>query len=140
MISGGTLFIYPSSSNDFDNALFRAIEDNRVNAIKLTPAHLTLLQQLDIQRSHLHTLIVGGEQLTSALAESVSRKFGSDLRIFNEYGPTEAVVGCMIHRYRGPAGPGSQRRQCSAHRPSGRPHAHLPAELGRTAGRSRRNR
>ena len=99
LVSGGTLHVYPSTHDSFDNALLRAIEDNHVNAIKLTPAHLRLLQQLDVQRSHLHTLIVGGEQLSVAIAESTIKKFGNELRIFNEYGPTEAVVGCMIYRY-----------------------------------------
>ena len=43
-------------------------------------------------------LIVGGEQFTLELAEKIDRQFG-DVRIFNEYGPTEAVVGCMIHQF-----------------------------------------
>ncbi len=100
LVTGGTLHVYPSTHESYDNALLRAVEDNHVNAIKLTPAHLRLLQQLDVQRSHLHTLIVGGEQLTVALAEGTCNRLGADIRLFNEYGPTEAVVGCMIHRYR----------------------------------------
>jgi amino acid adenylation domain-containing protein len=133
LISGGTLFIYPSSSNDFDNALLRAVEDNRVNAIKLTPAHLSLLQQFDVQRSHLHTLIVGGEQLTTALAASVSQKFGSDLRIINEYGPTEAVVGCMIHRYQAR---GDRPLGNDSAVPIGRPADHTRIYLLNTAGQA----
>src|SRR5204862_18620 len=33
------------------------------------------------------------------LARDVTRTFGRPVEIYNEYGPTEATVGCMIHRY-----------------------------------------
>ncbi len=121
LVTGGTLHVYPSTHESYDNALLRAVEDNHVNAIKLTPAHLRLLQQLDLQRSHLHTLIVGGEQLSTALAEATADKFGEDIRIFNEYGPTEAVVGCMIHRYQAN---GNSIGQNEAAVPIGRPADH----------------
>ncbi|MCP4229506.1 MAG: amino acid adenylation domain-containing protein, partial [bacterium] len=41
--------------------------------------------------------IVGGEALDSSLAADIARNF--DVEIYNEYGPTEATVGCMIHRF-----------------------------------------
>ena len=129
LLTGGTLHVYPSTHESYDNALLRAVEDNHVNAIKLTPAHLRLLQQLDVQRSHLHTLIVGGEQLTTALAAAISDKFGENIRIFNEYGPTEAVVGCMIHRFR--TQPGASLRDTAV--PIGRPADHTRIYLLNTA-------
>ncbi len=98
LLSGGAVIIYTQTTESFDDALFRAIEEDRVNTIKLTPSHLRLLQRLDLHRSGVRNLIVGGEQLTNELAERIDRQFG-DVRIFNEYGPTEAVVGCMIHQY-----------------------------------------
>ena len=62
---------------------------------KATPSHLEVLLRLN-PKSPLRTLIVGGEAFHARLARRLSRTF-PDLRIFNEYGPTEAVVGCMIH-------------------------------------------
>ena len=99
LISGGCVVVYESAATAVDDALFRAVDDDRVDTIKLTPSHLRLLRRLDLHRSRVRNLIVGGEQLTVQLAEAVARQFG-DVRIFNEYGPTEAVVGCMLHRYR----------------------------------------
>ncbi len=98
LLSGGAVIVYTQTTETFDDALFQAIEEDRVNTIKLTPSHLRLLQRLDLHRSGVRNLIVGGEQLTRELAKKIDRQFG-EIRIFNEYGPTEAVVGCMIHEY-----------------------------------------
>jgi amino acid adenylation domain-containing protein len=98
LLCGGCVIVYAPTSGSFDDSLFRAIEEDKVNTVKLTPSHLRLLQRLDLHRSRIRNLIVGGEQLTVELADSIARQFG-DVRIFNEYGPTEAVVGCMIHQH-----------------------------------------
>ena len=98
LLCGGSVIVYTPSADSFDDSLFRAVEDDKVNTIKLTPSHLRMLQRLDLHRSRIRNLIVGGEQLTKEVAAAVDRQFG-DVRIFNEYGPTEAVVGCMIHQY-----------------------------------------
>jgi amino acid adenylation domain-containing protein len=98
LLSGGSVVVYKATTDSFDDSLFRVIEEDRVNTIKLTPSHLRLLQRLDLHRSNVRNLIVGGEQFTNELAEKIDRQFG-EVRIFNEYGPTEAVVGCMIHQY-----------------------------------------
>jgi acyl-CoA synthetase (AMP-forming)/AMP-acid ligase II/acyl carrier protein len=44
-------------------------------------------------------LIVGGEDLKTDLARRIHDAFGGNVEIYNEYGPTETVVGSMIHRY-----------------------------------------
>ncbi len=70
--------------------------------IKLTPAHCQLLgdelAKLPAQQSHSmsHSLVIGGENL---LAEQAKwwREQHPQIRLFNEYGPTETVVGCCIH-------------------------------------------
>lgn len=76
--------------------------------VKLTPAHLDLLgQQLgpDEMAALSGALVIGGESL---LAESLRpwRRHAPALRLFNEYGPTEAVVGCCVHEV-GPGDPDS---------------------------------
>ncbi|MFL6286655.1 MAG: non-ribosomal peptide synthetase, partial [Pyrinomonadaceae bacterium] len=67
--------------------------------IKLTPSHMRLLTaQLKDEEVAAATraLVVGGEQLT---AEVVGwwQKRAPGVRIFNEYGPTETVVGCSVY-------------------------------------------
>jgi acyl carrier protein len=43
---------------------------------------------------------VGGENLETGLAREIYNKCGGLVEIYNEYGPTEATVGCMIHLFR----------------------------------------
>ncbi|NQZ12829.1 MAG: non-ribosomal peptide synthetase, partial [Algicola sp.] len=64
---------------------------------KLTPAHLEGLayQAQQTEMSQLgHVLVIGGEQLKSALARTFKEKLLPQATLINEYGPTETVVGC----------------------------------------------
>ena len=40
-------------------------------------------------------MVVGGENLRTALAAAVSTQLHDQVELYNEYGPTEAVVGCV---------------------------------------------
>nr|QEO74259.1 condensation domain-containing protein [uncultured bacterium] len=66
-----------------------------LDSIKLTPAHLSLLPGLGLSETRVEVAVVGGEQL---LPEQVAglRKLNPRMRIYNEYGPTEATVGCVV--------------------------------------------
>ena len=64
-----------------------------------TPAHLTLAIEHASPAARIQALILGGEDLKTGLAESALDKLGRHVTIYNEYGPTEAVVGCMVHRF-----------------------------------------
>lgn len=97
LICGSRLLIY--GREDQARLLERIIRDDQVLIIKLTPTHLRLLDSLDLQASKLRKLIVGGEDLKVELVRKISAKFNHPLEIYNEYGPTETVVGCMIYRY-----------------------------------------
>lgn len=97
LIGGGTI-------NIIDKDAFNALQDVAalpgLTNIKLTPSQLGLLNPLmnDKTRS-LSTFVLGGEQLESKLCCEVTDKLPVGARIFNEYGPTEATVGCMIWQY-----------------------------------------
>jgi amino acid adenylation domain-containing protein len=70
--------------------------------VKLTPAHLELLNR-ELAPAELagraRSLLVGGEALRfEALAPW--RLHAPAMRLINEYGPTEAVVGCSVHEVR----------------------------------------
>lgn len=67
--------------------------------VKITPAHLNLLnQQLrpEETKGRTRAFILGGENL---LADSLQmwREHAPETVLINEYGPTEAVVGCVVH-------------------------------------------
>ncbi|MDC8638897.1 amino acid adenylation domain-containing protein [Xanthomonas hortorum pv. hederae] len=65
--------------------------------IKLTPSHLDYLARATQADGIAHPperLVVGGEALR-AQSLHAWRRHGT--RIFNEYGPTEATVGCCVH-------------------------------------------
>jgi amino acid adenylation domain-containing protein/non-ribosomal peptide synthase protein (TIGR01720 family) len=65
--------------------------------LKATPSHLALLKALPDAFSPTGDLVVGGEQL---LGEVVNewRRTHPTATVINEYGPTEATVGCMEYR------------------------------------------
>src|SRR5262249_44369520 len=68
--------------------------------VKLTPAHLDALRAQLGSRAPLvraRAFVVGGEALGGASA-AFWRERVPGLRIINEYGPTEAVVGCCVHQ------------------------------------------
>ncbi|HLK56986.1 MAG TPA: amino acid adenylation domain-containing protein, partial [Chthonomonadaceae bacterium] len=67
--------------------------------VKLTPAHVELLSQMlpaEVVGESARTLVIGGEALT---AEHLAfwRANAPHVRLINEYGPTETVVGCCIY-------------------------------------------
>ncbi|MGM7721816.1 amino acid adenylation domain-containing protein [Metabacillus sp. Hm71] len=97
LISGNQIVIYPADNHEY--VLYKIFKESKATIIKLTPSHLSLLQDLELKTCSIKTFIVGGEDLTVSLASSIQSQFGHDLKIFNEYGPTETVVGCMIHQF-----------------------------------------
>ncbi|MEC2181359.1 amino acid adenylation domain-containing protein [Bacillus spizizenii] len=98
LITGNTIIVY--DGEDKSAVLSTIMQDPRIDIIKLTPAHLHVLKEMNIaDGTTIRKMIVGGENLSTRLAHSISEQFKGQLDIFNEYGPTEAVVGCMIYRY-----------------------------------------
>ncbi len=100
LVCGGKVLIYeepPAGTPDL--AIFRVLEDDKVDVIKLTPSHLSLLQGKNFSDTKVRVLIVGGENFSTSLAERIMPVFPAAIKIYNEYGPTEATVGCVVHRY-----------------------------------------
>ena len=98
-ISGNKSVIYKEKDQGPDLAVLRVINDNKCNFIKLTPSHLRLIEHDDNSSSLISKMIVGGENFTSQLASNITSNFSKDLKIYNEYGPTEATVGCIVHEF-----------------------------------------
>ncbi|MEV4492921.1 amino acid adenylation domain-containing protein [Micromonospora coxensis] len=70
----------------------------RPSFLKVTPSHLPLL---DGELSPTGDLVIGGEALTGEQLAGW-RAAHPDVAVINEYGPTEATVGCVAER----VGPG----------------------------------
>jgi len=97
LITGKTVYLLPDNA-DID-ALGKALLSYRnFSLIKITPAHLELLSQ-QIPPSEAAGLtrafVIGGENLT---ADQIAfwQDHAPETLLFNEYGPTETVVGCVV--------------------------------------------
>lgn len=93
LVAGGTLDL--ASLDDSDET------HNTPTFLKVTPAHLPLLRSTFAHCAPTSDLIVGGEALTGAMLTDWRRE-NPAATVVNEYGPTEATVGCCVHR----VGPG----------------------------------
>ncbi|TGE12424.1 non-ribosomal peptide synthetase, partial [Hymenobacter elongatus] len=76
--------------------LYQSFEPtSAVDTVKMTPTHISLLSYLGLESTNVRHVIVGGEALTAAQIR-VLKTLSPDIHIYNEYGPTEATVGCVV--------------------------------------------
>ncbi|WP_157639226.1 non-ribosomal peptide synthetase, partial [Burkholderia ubonensis] len=95
LVRGKPLRIYPQSES-IDTILARMFQPGSgVDTLKLTPTHIHLLEYMNLGRSGVRKVIVGGEELTPQHIATL-RKIDPAIEIYNEYGPTEATVGCIV--------------------------------------------
>jgi amino acid adenylation domain-containing protein len=106
-LSGGTLRVFPQTADHQALLLLDVIRDKSINTIKLTPAHLKVLINAQAESPGIRQLIVGGEDLKTETARQTADLFDQDVRIINEYGPTEATVGCIVRAWSGDPAQGS---------------------------------
>ena len=103
LLCGGTVNLLPESSRPED--LCKALlEHPEYSLVKITPAHLELLAVLIPPGAGAAlgaTFVIGGENLKAHLAARWQKTAPASV-LFNEYGPTETVVGCCAYRI--PAG------------------------------------
>jgi amino acid adenylation domain-containing protein len=109
LLAGRSVFLLRDSSPAA--ALIAAEEEGfDLSLIKITPAHLRMLEE-ELLRPALAARagawVIGGEELSyEAIAHW--RRAAPRARWINEYGPTETVVGCIVHEIPAdgpPAGP-----------------------------------
>ncbi|WP_326520647.1 non-ribosomal peptide synthetase [Xanthomonas sp. 3058] len=77
----------------------RLCDPTPLGLVKLTPAHLEVLgQQLAEHQGPLSpaVMVIGGEALPAATLARW-QTLAPHTRLINEYGPTETVVGCVVH-------------------------------------------
>lgn len=101
LVAGNRIVIYEGSNREV--LVERVVRDNKTAVIKLTPSHLRLLRETltpeCLSKSAIRCFVIGGEILEAKLARDIFHLFGGRVELYNEYGPAEATVGCMIHRY-----------------------------------------
>ncbi|HXO18741.1 MAG TPA: amino acid adenylation domain-containing protein, partial [Thermoanaerobaculia bacterium] len=108
LMSGGAVTV---AGGEGVSGLVRAMARGGRGLVKLTPSHLPVLsaalaaalgEDWEARCADLaEVLVVGGEALSGA-SLGVWRRHAPELWVANEYGPTEASVGCCV--WMGPAG------------------------------------
>ncbi len=97
LLRGRTLHIC-SNDHDISHGLQCAFRKNSgIDVIKITPAHIQLLGHLDIHETSIKVAIVGGEAFARKQIQILER-LNPEMEIYNEYGPTESTVGCIVKR------------------------------------------
>ncbi|MEM7325236.1 MAG: amino acid adenylation domain-containing protein [Actinomycetota bacterium] len=101
LTSGGSIITYPddtAETADGTPSVVSVWRENRADIVKLTPSHLAIIRQLGLAADNIKVAVIGGEDLTTDLSRAIQEQHPG-LAMYNEYGPTETVVGCMIHRF-----------------------------------------
>jgi amino acid adenylation domain len=96
-LSGATLEVLSAENEENISNIFRSKD---YTFAKMTPTHLhiatTEKENMNCQIKHL---VIGGEELDVVTSDKILQKYGSKIKIHNEYGPTEATVGCCDYVY-----------------------------------------
>ena len=97
LVTGGEIRVFPQG--DPLVAIHAVLKDPTINAVKLTPSHLRLFAEAGVKGCGIRKYIASGEALPTHPAKEITEQSAGVAEIFNEYGPTEATVGCVVHRY-----------------------------------------
>jgi amino acid adenylation domain-containing protein/thioester reductase-like protein/non-ribosomal peptide synthase protein (TIGR01720 family) len=96
LVRGETVYLMEEDATieDLADAI---VQFPAMQLLKITPSHLKALNTfLDVKALNNFTLVIGGEDLlTNDIAPWLEAE---NIHIYNEYGPTEATVGCIIYR------------------------------------------
>ena len=80
----------------------RVVGSDGCDIAKLTPAHLEIADSLTgdslLKPGRLNRMILGGEALSARVSRSMLDRY-PELVLYNEYGPAETVVGCIVYKF-----------------------------------------
>lgn len=91
---GCSVILHQEDENVYDS-LKTALKDSKSAILKLTPSHISIAEKEWFKSSTSRVLIVGGEALTDHQIDKCLSN--TSHKLINEYGPTEATVGCIFH-------------------------------------------
>lgn len=97
LITGNTIIVYKGDEHDL--LIEKVIDDKKTGVVKLTPSHLYTIKYKKIENSPIKCFVVGGEIFDTRIARYIYQKFQGNVEIYNEYGPTESTVGCLVYKY-----------------------------------------
>jgi hypothetical protein len=98
LATGGTLVVPTDDEARDARRLAQLIADQQVTSLLCVPSlYAELLSAGDDRLHGLETVIVAGESCPSRLAEDHFTQL-PHVRLFNEYGPTEATVWATVHQ------------------------------------------
>lgn len=97
LFKGGKLSIYMEPSHGPDSSIIAVAKNKELTTLKMTPSHLKIWLDTKPEVHRLDSVILGGEELHSVLARELTEI--KAVRVFNEYGPTEATIGCIVQEY-----------------------------------------
>jgi amino acid adenylation domain-containing protein len=94
LMLGRSLHLFPQEAGvpDVLRAAFDGSRD--IDTVKCTPTHIAALKHTDLARSPVRVCVLGGEAVTRDQTDYL-HALNPRMRIWNEYGPTEATVGCI---------------------------------------------
>nr|WP_245219059.1 AMP-binding protein [Photorhabdus khanii] len=101
VLSGGFIQAYEQDIRDNPALLRTLLADESLTGVKCTPSHFSLLIEHSPKRRNPLTFVVGGENLPAALVNKAFDFYPPGSKVINEYGPTEATVGCCIYSVSG---------------------------------------
>ncbi|MDT0262310.1 non-ribosomal peptide synthetase [Jatrophihabitans lederbergiae] len=103
LTAGGTIVLLPESITPGESLINWVKGGGSAPMLKLTPSHLRMLSRAGLTEQlsgHVDVLVVGGEALYRSDVEELCRS-RPELRVVNEYGPTEVSVACVARDYDG---------------------------------------
>ena len=97
---GKYIHLIQSGSTGLDELISVIIHARHSLLFKVTPAHLDVMKDSvkNISNSTLvHTFVIGGEELKLQTLKYWKKTLFSNAVFVNEFGPTEATVGCSVY-------------------------------------------
>jgi non-ribosomal peptide synthetase component F/3-oxoacyl-(acyl-carrier-protein) synthase/thioesterase domain-containing protein/2-polyprenyl-3-methyl-5-hydroxy-6-metoxy-1,4-benzoquinol methylase/aryl carrier-like protein len=95
LLTGGGVHVFSEPFRESAPRMFRGQGPVKV---KLTPSHLAYLLEAGFDLSGIQVFILGGEALERRLLQRLAAAHPGELLVYNEYGPTEATVGCIVEK------------------------------------------
>jgi non-ribosomal peptide synthetase component F len=81
LVSGGRIVVYREDPGVHGMAILNVIEDNGVDIVKLTPAHLAMIKDMDLRGTRIRRFIVGGEDFKTELAREITYRISRQVEL-----------------------------------------------------------
>lgn len=100
LVSGGTVVLAPAGADRDPATLLRAVAEQRVTVLQVVPSLLQLLVDEPgwADCDALRLLFSAGEPLQAEMCQRLWERAGSQLQVWNTYGPTECAIDVTAHQ------------------------------------------